>query len=366
MLYYLQNLDDWFGPFRLFKYITFRAGGAAITAFLLCLLLGSPLIDWLRRLRFGQEIRGADEVHKLHELHRSKAGTPTMGGLLILFAITGSTLLWARPTDQFVLTTLFCTLYLGIVGFADDYLKIRYRRSKGLIATQKLLLQILLGLAIVIYLWSDQQTYETSRRLMVPFMKTPLIADLGLFTILFIVLILVATANAVNLTDGLDGLAVGCSVIAAGMFAIITYIAANKIFSDYLNVPHLRNAGELTVFCAALFGAGLGFLWFNCHPAKMFMGDTGSLALGGALGIVAILIKQELTLILIGGVFVIEAASVILQVASFKLTGKRIFLMSPLHHHFELKGWSETTVTVRFWILAIIFGLFGLSSLKLR
>lgn len=366
MFYYLQDWEQWFGPFRLFRYITFRAGAAALTSFALSLLLGPMIIHWLQRVRFGQEIRLAEEVHKLAELHQKKKGIPTMGGLLILLTLSISTLLWTPLDDELVWVTLLATLYLGGVGFADDYLKIRRKQSKGLIATQKILLQMVLGLAVGAYLWINPRTSEMVRQLYVPFLKTPLIQDMGWFSILWIELILIATANAVNLTDGLDGLAAGCSFVAATMFGAITYVAANAYFAGYLMIPHLPNSGELAVFCAGLVGSALGFLWFNCHPARVFMGDTGSLALGGALGIVAILIKQELTLVIIGGVFVLEALSVILQVASFKLRGTRVFLMSPLHHHFELKGWSETTITVRFWILAIIFGLIGLSTLKLR
>ncbi len=364
MLWYLSDWENAFGPLRVFKYVTFRAGGALLTAFLLSLLLGPTVIAWLRRLKVGQEIRGADELRELHETHGKKAGTPTMGGILILATLTASTLLWARPTDQFIIITLLCTLYLGVVGFSDDYLKVVRKQSKGLIATQKILLQMLLGLAVGAYLFLNHNTSTLVQQLYVPFLKSPLLS-MGLWAIVFIELILIATANAVNLTDGLDGLAAGCSFIAASMFAIIAYLASHAKIADYLNIPHLINSAELVVFCAALAGATLGFLWFNCHPAQVFMGDTGSLAIGGALGIVAILIKQELTLIIIGGVFVLEALSVILQVASFKLRGVRIFKMSPLHHHFEY-DWKETTVVVRFWILAIIFGLIGLATLKLR
>ncbi len=362
MLYYifypLRGL--WFG-FNVFKYITFRAVMAALTAFLISVIIGPFVIQLLKRLNFGQYIR-KEHVESLHKLHEHKEGTPTMGGLIIIFAITAATLLWSDVLNQYVLLTLASFLFLGFIGFKDDYLKIVNKTNKGLPAKSKLIGQITLGLFISIYVifFTPIPTDLT-----LPFSKD-LVISLGICYVIFVILVITSASNAVNLTDGLDGLAIGCTIIAALSYAILSYVAGNYKLSDYLNVFYLEGAGELTVFCAAMIGAGLGFLWFNCHPATVFMGDTGSLALGGGLGVVAIFIKKELLLFLVGGIFVVEALSVVLQVAWFKTTKKRLFLMAPIHHHFERLGWKESKVTIRFWIVAIILALFSLATLKLQ
>ena len=324
MMFYLHRLSDRFGGFNVFSYVTFRAVAAAVTAFVVSLLFGNFAIRKLTLLKLGQPIREAAEVHRLAELHGGKQGTPTMGGVLVIGAVFVSSLLWARPDNRFVWLTLFSMVYLGALGFADDYLKVTKKKSAGISGRVKILFQIILALVIV------------------------------------------GSSNAVNLTDGLDGLAIGCTITVAFDYGLLSYAAGNFRIAEYLQVPFYPFTGELTVVCAALIGAGFGFLWFNCYPAKVFMGDTGSLAIGGMIGVVAICCKQELLLIVVGGVFVIEAVSVILQVISFKMTGRRIFAMSPLHHHFELAGWKENTVIVRFWILSGVFALLGLATLKLR
>src|SRR6266567_30526 len=366
MMYYLHRLSDHVGGFNVFFYVTFRAVAAAITAFVLSLLLGNFVIRILTALKLGQPIRQAAEVHRLAELHGGKQGTPTMGGVLIIATIFISSFLWARPDNRFVWLALFAMLYLGGLGFADDYLKVTKKKSDGISGRIKLVCQITLA-AIVTGVFLTNPVLEVqARALYVPFVKAPVIANMSWFTFVFFALVIVGSSNAVNLTDGLDGLATGCTITVAFAYALLSYAAGNFRIAEYLQVPFYPFAGELTVVCSALIGAGLGFLWFNCYPAKVFMGDTGSLAIGGMIGVVAICCKQELLLIVVGGMFVIEALSVILQVISFKLTGRRIFVMSPLHHHFELTGWKENTVIVRFWILSIIFALLGLATLKLR
>jgi phospho-N-acetylmuramoyl-pentapeptide-transferase len=366
MLYYLSELSNWFGPLNVFQYVTFRALAAAGTALLLSLWIGPFVIRALTRLKMGQPIRGRDEVHVLADLHGAKKGTPTMGGIMILFTLTVSTLLWAKPTNHFIWLVLLATLALGALGFVDDYAKIRKKKSEGLTSRQKLAGQIVVALAVGGYLLWNESTRASAQSLELPFIKYTVVDNLGWMALLFFAFVIVGTSNAVNLTDGLDGLATGCTVPAAVVYAIFCYLTSNAVAAAYLLLPKVPEAAELAIFSAALAGASLGFLWFNCHPAKMFMGDTGSLAIGGALGVVAICINQELLLVIVGGVFVMEALSVILQVASFKLTGRRIFAMSPIHHHFEIKGWSETTVVVRFWILSLVFALVGLATLKLR
>jgi phospho-N-acetylmuramoyl-pentapeptide-transferase len=367
MMYYLHRLSDQVGGFNVFFYVTFRAVAAAITAFVLSLLFGNFVIRILTALKLGQPIRQAAEVHRLAELHGGKQGTPTMGGVLIIGAVFISSFLWARPDNRFVWLALFAMVYLGVLGFVDDYLKVTKKKSDGVSGRIKLLFQIALALIIAAVFLTSPLLEVQARSLYVPFFKSPVVTNMGTwFTILFFALVIVGSSNAVNLTDGLDGLAIGCTVTVAFAYALLSYAAGNFRIAEYLQVPFYPFTGELTVVCTALTGAGFGFLWFNCHPAKVFMGDTGSLALGGLIGVVAICCKQELLLIVVGGVFVIEAVSVILQVLSFKLTGKRIFAMSPLHHHFELVGWKENTVIVRFWILSGIFALLGLATLKLR
>lgn len=361
MLYhFLYPLADQFAVFNVFRYITFRTAGATVTALLLCLALGPAFIDWLRRLSLGQNIREEGPEH-----HKTKAGTPTMGGLLILLAVLGSTLLWARLDNPYVWIVFGVTAAFGVIGFLDDWLKIRHRRNLGLTARAKFLLQIAVaGIAGAVLMYLPEP-WDFPPTLTFPFFKE-LVLALGIFYVPFVILILVGSSNAVNLTDGLDGLAIGATLVAAATYAVFTYVAGNQVVAAYLQVPYVVDVGEVSVFCGTLVGASLGFLWFNCHPAEMFMGDVGSLSLGGAIGIVAVLAKQEVLLIMVGGLFVLEALSVILQVTSFKLTGRRVLRMAPLHHHFELAGWAESKVIVRFWILAILFALLSLSTLKLR
>ena len=366
MMYFLHHLSDRFIGFNVFLYVTFRAIAAAVTAFLLTLIFGNFVIRILIALKLGQPIRGAAEVHRLAELHGGKQGTPTMGGVLVIGSVFASSVIWARLDNRFVWLVLFCMVYLGALGFADDYLKVTKKKSDGISGRIKLVFQIALALIVTAVFLTSPLLEVQARSLYVPFVKTPVIANMGWFTFVFFLLIIVGSSNAVNLTDGLDGLAIGCTVTVAFAYALLSYAAGNFRIAEYLQVPFYPFAGELTVVCSALVGAGLGFLWFNCFPAKVFMGDTGSLSIGGMIGVVAICCKQELLLVVVGGVFVIEAVSVILQVMSFKLTGKRIFVMSPLHHHFELTGWKENTVIVRFWILSIVFALLGLATLKLR
>lgn len=366
MLYYLQNLSAQFEVLNVFKYITFRAMGAAMTSFLLCLVFGNWVIRRLISLKVGQPIRTKEEVHKLAELHGGKSGTPTMGGVLLLGAVAVSTILWARPTNQFVWLALFSMLWLGMLGFLDDYLKVAKKKSDGLPGRYKILGQFLLAGIVTAFFLLNPATEVQAKELFVPFYKEPVIQNLGWLTFLFFALVVVGTSNAVNLTDGLDGLATGCTITSAFAYAILSYVAGNAKVASYLQIPFYQQAGELSVLCMALVGAGMGFLWFNCHPARVFMGDTGALAIGGVLGVVAICTKQELLLLVVGGIFVIEALSVILQVLSFKLTGKRLFRMSPIHHHFELMGWKENTVIVRFWIISLMFACLGLATLKLR
>jgi phospho-N-acetylmuramoyl-pentapeptide-transferase len=366
MMYYLHHLSDRFIGFNVFLYVTFRAIAAAVTAFVGTLIFGNFIIGKLTALKLGQPIRGAAEVHRLAELHGVKQGTPTMGGVLVIGAVFVSSVMWARLDNRFVWLALFSMVYLGALGFADDYLKVTKKKSDGISGRIKLACQLALA-AIITGLFLTSPLLEVqARALYVPFVKAPAVANMSWFTFVFFALVIVGSSNAVNLTDGLDGLAIGCTITVAFAYALLSYAAGNFRIAEYLQVPFYQFAGELTVVCSALIGAGLGFLWFNCYPARVFMGDTGSLAIGGMLGVVAICCKQELLLVVVGGVFVIEAVSVILQVLSFKLTGKRFFVMSPLHHHFELTGWKETTVIVRFWILSIIFALLGLATLKLR
>jgi phospho-N-acetylmuramoyl-pentapeptide-transferase len=366
MMYYLHLLSDRFIGFNVFLYVTFRAIAAAVTAFLGTLLFGNLVIRELTVLKVGQPIRGASEVHRLAELHGVKQGTPTMGGVLVIGGVVLSSVLWARPDNRFVWLVLFSMVYLGALGFADDYLKVTKKKSEGISGRIKLFFQIALAAIVTVVFLTSPLLEVQARALYVPFVKAPVIANMSWFTFVFFALVIVGASNAVNLTDGLDGLAIGCTISPAFAYALLCYAAGNFRIAEYLQVPFYPFAGELTVVCASLVGAGLGFLWFNCPPARVFMGDTGSLAIGGMMGVVAICCKQELLLVVVGGVFVLEAFSVILQVLSFKLTGKRFFAMSPIHHHFELTGWKESTVVVRFWILSIIFALLGLATLKLR
>jgi len=379
MLYYLTGLQNYFSELRLFEYITVRTLGAAACAFVFSLLLAPWLIRKLRIINFGEQ----KEDDRVAALDRSrKVGTPTMGGVLIILSTAGATVLWAIPTNLYVLITVGTFILMGGIGFADDYLKIK--RRNGLSVKAKFALQLMWAGAVFAVLWSIPDTQQRVRDLMVPFVKHP-IMDLGLVGgFIFMFLVLVGASNAVNLTDGLDGLAIGCTNSVAMAYLVLTYVAGHAGFANYLQVPSIQGSGELTVFCGALLGSGLGFLWYNCHPAKIFMGDTGSLALGGAIAMLAILIKQELLLIIVGGVFVIEAASVVIQSGYFKYTrkrfgtGRRVFKCAPLHHHFEFVEKEramdenrppelvETVIVTRFCILSIIFALIGIATLKIR
>lgn len=361
MLYnFLYPLHDKFSFLNLFHYITFRSAMAAITAFIISLIFAPMIIRILKELKIGENIKKGDSA-KLDELHSRKQDTPTMGGILILGAVIISTLLWADLTNKYILLCLSAIIWLGITGFIDDYLKIKHK-SRGLTAASKFTSQIIFGLILGIILFLDPQT---STKLDVPFLKD-ITLELGIFFIIFVIIIITGTSNAVNLTDGLDGLAIGCVIMVALAFSVLSYVSGNIKFSNYLLIPYIKGAGEMMVFCSSILGAGLGFLWFNCYPASVFMGDVGSLALGGALGTVAILIKKELLLVIVGGIFVLEALSVILQVLSFKFFKKRIFKIAPIHHHFQFLGWQENKVITRFWIIASLLALFTLVTLKLR
>ena len=356
-------LADWLKQFEpgffVFSYLTLRAILSTLTALVIAIVIGPKMIRWLQRLQIGQTVRDDGP-----QSHLSKAGTPTMGGLLILSAIVVSVLLWADLTNRYVLVTLAVVIGYGIIGFVDDYRKVVRKDSRGLIARWKYFWQSVIALGVAFYLYSSANlAAETS--LLVPFFKE-VMPQLGLFYLVVVYFALVGTSNAVNLTDGLDGLAIVPTILVAGALSIFAYVTGNVNFATYLNIPHIPLTSELVIVCTAIVGAGLGFLWFNTYPAQVFMGDVGSLALGGKLGILAVLVRQEIVLIIMGGVFVMETVSVILQVGSFKLRGKRIFRMAPIHHHFELKGWPEPRVIVRFWIISLILVLVGLATLKLR
>jgi phospho-N-acetylmuramoyl-pentapeptide-transferase len=361
LFHLLVPLADEFTPFNLFRYITFRSGGAIVTALLISFLFGPRIIAWLKSKQAeGQPIRAdGPEGHLIR-----KKGTPTMGGFLILLALTVSTLLWADLTNGYVWIVLFVTASFGAIGFFDDYKKLTKRSSSGLSGKKKLLAEIIVAaIAGILVMAITRSPLATT--LAVPFFKNVLI-PFGWFFLAISVFVMVGCSNAVNLTDGLDGLAIVPAMMAAGSFALIAYLAGNAIFANYLQINHVPGAGELTVFCGAMVGAGLGFLWFNAPPAMVFMGDTGSLSIGGAIGTISVITKHEIVLAIIGGLFVLETVSVIVQVASFKLTGRRVFRMAPLHHHFEKKGWQEPTIVIRFWIIASILALAGLATLKLR
>ena len=377
MLYWLLYLKlfHYFPPFRIFRYLTFRTAFASLTALFTALIVGPIVINRLREFQISQFIR--EEGPKAHQ---KKAGTPTMGGLLIAISIVVPTLLWADLSNLFIWIAVFATCAFATIGFTDDYIKVVNRRNLGLTSKAKMGLQIAASILIAVALIAMQTRGAYSTKLMVPFIKQfhpdlvieklishPVLWPLAFLPfVAFVVLVIVGASNAVNLTDGLDGLAIGCTVIAAGALAVLTYVSGHATFASYLELQRMPLAGELTIFCGAMVGSSIGFLWYNAHPAEVFMGDVGSLALGGAIGTVAVMIKQELLLPFIGGIFVIEALSVILQVASYKLRRKRIFKMAPLHHHFELLGWSESKIIVRFWIASLVFALFALTTLKLR
>lgn len=362
MLYHLlYPLHSVISAFNIFRYITFRSCLAALTAFFFSLVFGPAIIRLLTRLKVGENIRKEDS-QKLYDLHSIKQDTPTMGGIFILLAILLSTLLWADIFNRYILLACFVTVWLGITGLIDDYLKHVRKCSRGLTATAKFSSQVILGLILGTILFLSPQN---STSLDLPFLKDVSL-DLGIFYILFVILVITGSSNAVNLTDGLDGLAIGNVIMVAITFSVLSYVTGHIKFSQYLLIPYISGAGELTVFCASILGAGLGFLWFNCYPASIFMGDVGSLALGGAIGTVALLIKKELLLIIVGGIFVLEALSVILQVGYFRLKKKRLFRIAPLHHHFQFLGWPESKVIVRFWIIASLLVLLTLVTLKIR
>jgi phospho-N-acetylmuramoyl-pentapeptide-transferase len=377
MLYYLlyEVLQKYFSPLNVFRYITVRTVYASLTAMFLAFVFGPWLIKRLRELQIGQYIREEGPQD-----HKKKAGTPTMGGVLIVLSTLVPSLLWADLRNGFVLLAMFALLAFAAIGFVDDYAKVSKQQNLGLTSKKKFLLQILVSAVVAIGLLALATRAEYSTELVLPFFKrvhpnlvvhsllsTPHFWPLAFVPfLLFVAIVITGASNAVNLTDGLDGLAIGCTVIAAGALTVLTYVSSNYRWATYLDIAYIPRVAELTVFCGALVGASLGFLWYNAHPAEVFMGDVGSLALGGTLGLIAVIIKQEILLFFVGGIFVLEALSVILQVGSFKLRGKRIFRMAPIHHHFELAGWSESKVIVRFWIMALVFALFALTTLKLR
>ena len=377
MLYWLlyQRLFQHFPPFRIFRYVTFRTAFASLTALFMGMIIGPAIIRQLRDFQIGQYIR--EEGPKGHQ---KKAGTPTMGGVLITIAVIVPTLLWADLSNTYIWLAIFSTIAFGAIGFADDYIKVVRKRNLGLTGRTKLVLQFLAAGFVGVALVTLTATRQYSTHLMVPFFKQfrpdlviesfrhyPHLWWLAFIPfVLFVMLVLVGSSNAVNLTDGLDGLAIECTMIATRALTVLTYLSGHVVFSEYLELQKMPQVAEVTVFCGAMVGSSIGFLWYNAHPAEIFMGDVGSLALGGAIGTVAVIIKQELLLPFIGGIFVLEALSVIIQVASYKLRKKRVFKMAPLHHHFELAGWSESKIIIRFWILALIFALFALTTLKLR
>ncbi|HCX14155.1 MAG TPA: phospho-N-acetylmuramoyl-pentapeptide-transferase [Rhodospirillaceae bacterium] len=361
MFYFLSEFSDQIAVLNVFRYLTFRAGGAVVTSLVVAFLFGPAIIRWLRtKQKNGQPIRNDGPQGHLV----TKQGTPTMGGVMMLLGIALATLLWADLSNRYIWIALFVTLSYGAIGFLDDYLKVTRRSSGGLKGRTKLLAEISVA-AVAAYFVVLAGTPDMAGKLALPFFKNVLI-DLGVLYIPFVVFVMVGSGNAVNLTDGLDGLAIVPVMIAASVFTIIAYLIGNVVFANYLQVHYVPGAGELAIFCGSVVGAALGFLWFNAPPAMVFMGDTGSLAMGGALGAVAVVTKHEIVLGIVGGLFVLETVSVIVQVASFKLTGRRIFKMAPLHHHFEEKGWAESTIVIRFWIIAIILAIAGLATLKLR
>ena len=378
MLSYLQNWESFLGPLRLFQFISVRAILAGITALFVGFVMGPVIIRILRSWGARQAFRDKDEVGELADLHQSKEKTPTMGGLIICISVLISSILWAEP-NVYVVSSLVVFILLAGIGFADDFLKVTQKHSRGLPGKFKLLGQLATTLVVLFLLFGppaqlfsgvDGQALGSEikmKEMWVPFYKEALFQNMSLLAVfLFFLIPLTGSSNAINLTDGLDGLAIGCTVTVALTYGVMAYASGNFVISDYLMISWIPGTGELAVVCSALLGGSLSFLWFNAHPAEIFMGDTGSLAIGGLIGIIALMVHQPFTLVIVGGIFVMEAGSVIIQVASFKTTGKRIFRMSPIHHHFELKGWKETKVVIRFWILSLLFALFGLATLKLR
>ena len=361
MLYsLLTSLTENYSFLNVFKYITFRTGLSVITSFMTVFIIGEPLIKIFKKNQISGPIRQDGPIDHIIK----KSGTPTMGGLIIILGIFLGTFLWADLSNVYILTVIFVSIGLGFLGFIDDLLKIKLKNSRGLNSKLKLLGQIIVSI-IAIYILSEYSEHQFLNNLYFPFFKN-LILPMGIFFIPFALFVIVGASNAVNLTDGLDGLATVPVMLVALSYTLISYVVGNTIFAEYLKIPYVENAGELSIFCGAIFGSCLGFLWYNAPPAKIFMGDTGSLSLGGSLAAVAIIVKHEIVLAIIGGLFVLETVSVIIQVLSFKMTGKRVFMMAPIHHHFEKKGWPESTVVIRFWIIAIILALIGLATLKLR
>jgi phospho-N-acetylmuramoyl-pentapeptide-transferase len=361
MLYHLlYPLHQYWSAFNVFRYITFRAAYAMVTALLISFILGPILIRMLQKMQVHQPIREEGP-----QTHLAKTGTPTMGGLLILCAIMIPSLLWCDLTNRYVQIAMATTLWMALIGFLDDWLRVVKKRPKGLVGRYKLIGQMTFGLALGVFLYLNPLIEDAGPLSTIPFMKG-LFINFGIVYILLVMFVVGGTSNAVNLSDGIDGLAIGLCTFCFGAFAGLAYLSGHRGFSDYLNIMYMPGTGELSIYCMSVVGASLGFLWFNSHPAQVFMGDTGSLSLGGALGVVAVLLKRELLLLVIGGIFVAETISVIIQVVSFKLTGKRVFRMAPLHHHFELAGWHENKVVVRFWIVGILLALLSLSTLKMQ
>ncbi|MFA5059925.1 MAG: phospho-N-acetylmuramoyl-pentapeptide-transferase [Candidatus Omnitrophota bacterium] len=362
MFHYLASLRDVFFGFNIFKYITFRAGMAAVTTFVLCLILGPFLIRKFKSRNIRENVK-REYCDKLDPLQKSKEGTPTMGGIFIIGSIVLSILLWGDLTNKYTLIALVTCIWLAVLGGIDDYIKLTHKgKKRGLSALTKFTWQLVLGFSVGCFVYLDP---TTSTKLDLPFVKESVI-DLGMFYIPFVMLVIVGASNAVNLTDGLDGLAIGCTLMVALTLSVLSYVTGHLRFSEYLFIPYIPGTGELAVFCMAMVGASLGFLWFNCYPASIFMGDVGSLALGGSIGVISVLIKKELLLVFLGGVFVVEVVSVMLQIFVFKVRRKRLFKMSPVHHHLQLSGWDESKIIVRFWIIAIILALLTLTTLKIR
>ncbi len=365
MLYELSAFESVFGPLRIFKYLTVRCGLAMAFAFILGVMIAPYIITRLKMLKFGQSFRTKEEVGKLAELHEGKKGTPTMGGIIIYLGVVVSVFLFAKP-NVLVLASMFVYTLLTLLGFADDYLKVVKKNSKGVSGKTKLFVQTLAVTGVIVILYFSKYSFLLEE-LYVPFLKNPIFTSIPIFAMfVFVFFVIAGSSNAINLTDGVDGLAIGCTITVAITYAIFSYVAGDAITSQYLFIKQIPECGELTVICFALAGSAMAFLWYNCHPAEVFMGDTGSLALGGLIGTIAFLVQQPITLVIVGGIFVMEAGSVIIQVASFKATGKRVFLCTPIHHHFEYKNWKETKVVIRFWIMSLIFALAGLATLKLR
>ncbi len=358
--HFLYPLYDKFFAFNVFRYITFRSAYATITALLICFLFGPPLVKIMRQLGTGEQVR-----EYTPSTHEKKAGTPSMGGIIILLAILASSILWGNLSNRYTILVLTSTFGYGVIGFLDDYLKFVKKSSKGLHARFKLITQLVISAAVTLYIYFEPGRSAETTLLYVPFVTGPIV-DMSFLYIPFGILLLVGFSNAVNLTDGLDGLAIGLIIFVAAAYAGLSYLTGHVKIAEYLRIPYIPDSAELTVFCMSLLGAGVGFLWFNAHPAEVFMGDTGSLSLGGAIGLVAMLVKKEILLLLIGGVFIAETLSVIIQVVSYKLFKKRVFLMSPLHHHFELKGWPESKIIVRFWIAGAMLALVALSTIKIQ